>query len=88
MVGVVEQLVPVRQEGVALANGLTDQSRVFRAEQPGLTAGRVQVGVGPEERLVSPRLVPAHQQLGAGRLKESTDVGYETDGMEKNKMVE
>lgn len=78
---VVELLVPVGQEGVPLANSFTDQRCVFWAKQPGLTAGGVQVGVGPEERLVRPRLVPTHQQLSARSLEETTDVSYETDGV-------
>lgn len=78
---VVELLVPVRQEGVALAHRFTDQRRVFRTKQPGLAAGGVQVGVGPEEGLVRPSLVPTHQQLGARRLEETTNVSCETDGV-------
>ena len=73
--GVVEQLVPVGQQGVALTHRLPDQRRVLGPKQPGLPPGRVQVGVGTEERLVRPRLVPANQQLRAGRLKEPAHVG-------------
>lgn len=79
LVCVVEQLVPVGQEGVALAHHLTNQCCVFWAKQPGLAAGCVQVGVGSEERLVRPGLVPTHQQLSARRLEETTNVSYETD---------
>lgn len=79
LVCLVELLVPVGQEGVALAHRFTDQRCVFRTEQPGLAAGCVQVSVGPEERLVSARLVPTHKQLSAGRLEESTDISCETD---------
>lgn len=75
----IELLVPVGQEGVALAHSFTDQGCVFWAKQPGLAAGCVQVGVGPEEWLVRPRLVPTHQQLGARRLEETSNVSYETD---------
>jgi len=78
---VVELLVPVGQQGVALAYRFTDQSRVFRTKQPGLSAGGVQVCVGPEERLVRSSLVPTHQQLGARRLEETTNVSCETDGV-------
>lgn len=78
-VRVVEHLVPVGQERVALTHHFADQSRVFWTEQPRLATGGVQVGVGPEERLVSPRLVPAHQQLGARGLEETADIGYETE---------
>lgn len=76
----VEQLVPVGQERVALTHSFADQSCVFWTKQPRLTARGVQVSVGPEERLVSPCLVPAHQQLGARSLEETTDIGYETEG--------
>lgn len=75
----VELLVPVGQEGVALAHCIADQRRVFWAKQPGLAAGCVQVGVGPEERLVGSSLVPTHQQLSARSLEEATDVSCETD---------
>lgn len=78
LVCVVELLVPVRQEGVALAHRLTDQCCVFRSKQPRLTARCVQVGVGPKEWLVCPSLVPTHQQLSAWRLEEATNVSYET----------
>lgn len=74
MVGVVEQLVPVRQEGVTLADSLPDQSSVLWAKQPGLPAWGVQMGMGPEERLVRPRLVPTHQELSTGRLEETTHI--------------
>lgn len=79
LVGVVELLVPVGQQGVALAHRLADQGRVLGAEEPGLSAGGVQVGVRPEERLVRPRLVPAHQQLGARGLEEAADVSCGTE---------
>lgn len=77
---VVELLVPVGHEGVALAHRFTDQRRVLWTKQPGLAAGRVQVGVGPEEWLVCPRLVPAHEQLRARRLEEAAHISCETDG--------
>ena len=79
-VGVVELLVPVRQERVALAHSFTDQSCVLWPKQPGLTARRVQVGMGPEKWLVSPGLVPTHQQISARRLEETSDVSCETGG--------
>lgn len=75
----VEQLVPVGQEGVALAHGFTDQCSVFWTKQPGLAAGRVQMGMGSIEWLVSTRLVPTHKQFSAGRLEEATDVSCETE---------
>lgn len=75
----IEQLVPVGQECVALTHCCTDQGGVFWTKQPGLAAGSVQVGVGPEERLVRPCLVPTHQQLAARSLEEASDIGYETD---------
>lgn len=74
VVGVVEQLVPVGQEGVTLADSLPDQSSVFWAKQPGLPAWGVQMGMGPEEGLVSPCLVPTHQELSTGRLEETTHI--------------
>ena len=70
----VEAEVPVGQQGVSLAHRIPDQSRVLGAEQPGLPPGGVQVGVGAEEGLVSPGLVPAHQQLLPGGLEEPPDV--------------
>lgn len=73
-VSVVELQVPVGQQGVALAHGFTDQRRVFWTEQPGLAAGGVQVGVGPEEGLVRSCLVPTHQQLRVRGLEETTNV--------------
>ncbi len=79
LVCMVEQLVPVRQEGIALAYSLTDQCSVFWTKQPGLAARRVQVGVGPEERLVRSCLIPTHQQLSAWRLEKTTNVSCETD---------
>lgn len=74
---VVEHLVPEGQEGVALTYDVTNHGGVFGTVQPGLTARRVHVGVGPEERHVATSLVPAHQQLRAGSVEEAPDVGCE-----------
>jgi len=54
--GVVEESVPVGQETVAGAHGLTHGSQVLRGQQPRLPAPRVQVGVGTEEGLIGSRL--------------------------------
>lgn len=78
-VGLVELLVPVGQEGVALTNCFTNQCCVFWTKQPGLTTGCVQVGMSPEEWLVRPRLVPTHQQLSARGLEETTNISYEME---------
>lgn len=59
-----------------MADSLPDQSGVLWTKEPGFTAGRVQVSVSPEERLVSPRLVPAHKQLWSRRLEEPANVSY------------
>lgn len=77
----VELLVPVGQEDVALAHHLTDQRCVDWTMQPGLAARCVHVGVGPEEWHVSPGLVPTHQQLSAWSVEETANVSYETDGV-------
>lgn len=74
----VELLVPEGQKGVALTDNVTDNGGVFCTVQPGLTARRVHVGVGPEERHVTPSLVPTHQQLGARSVEETTDVSCKT----------
>lgn len=73
----VEHLVPEGQEGVALTYNVTNNGRVFGTVQPRLTAGRVHVGVGPEERHVATSLVPTHQQLRARGVEEAADVGCE-----------
>lgn len=77
-VRVVELLVPEGQKGIALTDNLTDNGGVFCTVQPGLAARRVHVGVGPEERHVTPSLVPTHQQLGTRSVEETTDVSCET----------
>lgn len=73
----VELLVPVRQESVALAHCITDQRHVFWTKQPGLTARSIQVGVCPKERLIGSSLVPTHQQLRARGLEEATNISCE-----------
>lgn len=75
--GVVELQVPVGQKGVALTHSLPDESCVVRAKKPGLPPRGVQVGVGTEEGLVGPRLVPTHQQLRTGSLKETPHVSWD-----------
>lgn len=77
----VELLVPVGQEGVALAHNITDQRGVRRTVQPGLTARRVHVGVGPEEWHVRPSLVPTQQQVSAWSVEETADIGCGTDSI-------
>lgn len=74
MVCVVEELVPVGQESVSLTYGLPDESRVFWAEQPRLSARGVEMSVSAEEGLIRSRLIPSDQQLGAGMLEESTHI--------------
>lgn len=76
VVGVVEELVPVGQQGVALSHGFTDQCCVLRTKEPWLTPRRVQVSVGPEERLIGTSLIPAHQQLRIGRFEEAPDISW------------
>lgn len=73
----VEHLVPEGEECVALADYVTNHGRVFGTMQPGFTARRVHVGVGPEEGHVATGLVPAHQQLSARSVEEAADVGCE-----------
>lgn len=76
LVCVVELLVPVGEEGVALAYGFTDECRVFGTKQPGLTPRCIQVGVCPKERLIRPRLIPSDQQLRARSLKEAAHIRW------------
>ena len=76
---VVELLVPVGQEGVALAHRFPDQRCVLWTKQPGLTARCVKVGMGSEERLVRPCLVPTNQQLRVWGLEETAYVSCETE---------
>lgn len=74
-VRVVELLVPVGQQGVALTHYFTDQLGGVRAMQPGLTSRCIHMGVGSEEWHVSPCLVPTHQELSAWIVEETTNVG-------------
>lgn len=83
LVCMVELLVPVGQESIALADNIPDNSSVLRAKQPRLTSGSVQVSMCTEERLVGASLVPAHQQLSTGSLKEATNISYGRRGMKK-----
>lgn len=71
---VVELLVPEGQEGVALSDNVTDQLGVVETVEPGLTAGRVHVGVGSKERHERTSLVPTHQQLRAWSVEEAADI--------------
>lgn len=79
----IELLVPVRQEGIALADNFPDESSILGAKQPRLTSGGVQVGVCTEEGLVGASLVPTHQQLSTGGLKEATNISYGRSEMRK-----
>lgn len=73
---IVELLVPVGQQSIALTDSIPDDSSVLRAKQPRLTSGGVQVGMCTKERLVGASLVPTHQQLSTGGLKEASNISY------------
>lgn len=75
-VRMVELLVPVRQESIALADSISDKSSVLRTKQPRFTSGGVQVGMCTKERLVGTSLIPSHKQLSSGGLKEATNISY------------
>ena len=72
----VEGAVPEGQQSVTLPDGGADEGGARGVQQPRLPARRVQVGVGTEKRLQSPRLIPPHQQLRLRVLKEAPDVGW------------
>lgn len=84
---VVELLVPVWQQCVALAHSFTDQRCVIGTKEPRLTARSIKVGVGPKEWLISSSLVPTHKQLSAWRLEEATNISYETEGFKCRSFV-
>lgn len=76
LVGVVELLIPVGQEDVALSYNVTDHFGVVKTMQPRLAAGCVHVGVGSKEWHERTGLVPTHQQFSAWSVKEAANISY------------
>lgn len=56
----VEQRIPIGQEGVALSDGFSDESGVLLPKEPGFPTLGVHGRMAPEEGLVGSRLVPTH----------------------------
>lgn len=76
LVGVVELLIPVGQEDVALSYNVTDHFGVVKTMQPRLAAGCVHVGVGSKEWHERTGLVPTHQQFSAWSVEEAANISY------------
>mmetsp|Transcript_8128 Transcript_8128/g.30544 ORF Transcript_8128/g.30544 Transcript_8128/m.30544 type:complete len:725 (+) Transcript_8128:1218-3392(+) len=73
--GLREQSVEVREEGVPLEGHFSHVAQPRLAEQPHLTPSAVVVRMGPEERLVRRSLHPPRHELGIGIAHEATHVG-------------
>lgn len=69
-----EQLVPVWQKSITLADCLPDECCVLWAKEPGFPACGVQMSMSAEEWLIRTRLIPANQKLSAGILKKATNI--------------